>query len=43
MLSAPKEYRNNLIQKSYRLKFKDSFWHTFGIYADVVLCYHLKK
>ena len=31
LLSASKEYKNNLIQKTYKLKFVDSFWHTFGI------------
>ena len=37
-LSTPVEHRNTLIQETYRLKFVDSFWHTFGIckYCAVV-------
>ena len=49
LLSAPREYRNNLIQKSYRLQFKNSFWHTFGVYRycailslDEIRCYEVR-
>ena len=48
LLSAPREHKNCLIQKSYRLEFFKSVWHTFGCrcYAiltlDEVRCYEIR-
>ena len=47
LLSAPKEYKNSLIQKSYRLDFFNSVLHTFGsdccavLTLDEVRCYEI--
>ena len=31
LLSVPREHKNTLMQKTYSLKFANSFWHTLGL------------